>query len=206
MRALWSYWFHFAIMFEALFILTTIDAGTRIGRFLFQEVAGKIHPKFGQADWWPGAVVSTAVVVAAWAWFMNSDSFATIWKMFGIGNQMLAVIALAIVSAFLVREGKRKYLWVTIAPMAVVMTTTGTSAAIMLAGLVQGIVTQLGNPSGKERNTLLFNSTLQAIIITAMVVTAAIVIVSMARKVWGRGRGGDDAASAFPVLQPAATG
>jgi carbon starvation protein len=101
LNAMWKYWYHFAIMFEALFILTTIDTGTRIGRFLLQEVAGKIHPKLGRTGWWPGAIASTLLVVAGWSYFMHSDSFDTIWKMFGIANQLLAVIALSIVCAWL---------------------------------------------------------------------------------------------------------
>src|SRR3712207_7916243 len=89
-----GFWYHFAIMFEALFILTTIDTGTRIGRFLIQEVMGKVSPKLGRTDWWPGAIVATLLVVGGWSYFINSNNFDTIWRMFGIANQMLAVIAL----------------------------------------------------------------------------------------------------------------
>src|SRR5262249_15990219 len=83
LAGLWKYWYQFAIMFEALFILTTIDAGTRIGRFLLQEMMGKIHPKLGQTNWWPSAFLSTAIIVAGWTYFMNADSFAAVWAMFG---------------------------------------------------------------------------------------------------------------------------
>ena len=94
LNAIWKYWYHFAIMFEALFILTTIDAGTRIGRFLLQEAMGKvIHPRLGNVDWWPGAVLSTALIVLGWAYFINANEMKMIWPMFGIANQMLAVIA-----------------------------------------------------------------------------------------------------------------
>src|SRR5213079_3381068 len=117
LEGLWKYWYHFAIMFEALFILTTIDTGTRIGRFLLQEVAGKIHPTLGRTDWWPGAIVSTVLIVAAWGWAISANSMAGIWPMFGVANQMLAVIALAILSAYLVNVGRARYLWVTIIPM-----------------------------------------------------------------------------------------
>ena len=105
-RALWKYWYHFAIMFEALFILTTIDAGTRIARFLLQEVFGKVNPKLGRHDSWPGTIISTALIVWAWAYFINADSFAAIWTMFGIANQMLAVIALSILTVIIAREGR----------------------------------------------------------------------------------------------------
>src|SRR5690348_7362998 len=127
MRSLWKYWYHFAIMFEALFILTTIDAGTRIGRFLLQEVAGKLHPQLGRTNWWPGAIVSTILIVAGWAWFIDANSFTTIWKMFGIANQTLAVIALTIATTCIINEGKARYAWVTLVPIAVVMITTGSA-------------------------------------------------------------------------------
>jgi carbon starvation protein len=134
---LWKYWYHFAIMFEALFILTTIDAGTRIGRFLLQEMLGKaIHSKLGEPGWWPGAILSTALIVIGWSYFIMSGDFAAIWAMFGVANQMLAVIALAIISVYLVNEGKEKYLWVTVLPMLFVMSTTSTAAIDLLEGKI----------------------------------------------------------------------
>src|SRR5439155_8633195 len=149
MQAMWKYWYHFAIMFEALFILTTIDTGTRIGRFLLQEVGGKIiHPKLGRTDWWPGAIVSTLIIVIGWAYFVNANSMSAIWPMFGIANQMLAVIALAIVSVYLYNEGRARYLWVTVGPMIVVMTTTSTAAVQMLGGYVDTVITQVNNQPG----------------------------------------------------------
>jgi carbon starvation protein len=185
LKNLWKYWYHFAIMFEALFILTTIDAGTRIGRFLLQEVAGKIHPSLGISGGWPSAIISTALIVFGWAWFMNSDQFMTIWAMFGIANQMLAVIALAIVSAYLANVGKARYLWVTVLPMLVVMTTTSTAAVQMLIGQIDGICTQLGNTSvSMWKNQVLINATLQAACIAAMMISGFIVILSAALKIW----------------------
>ena len=161
--AMWKYWYHFAIMFEALFILTTIDAGTRIGRFLLQEVDGQ-DPPASSAGPTGGPPPSSArcVIVAGWAWFMNSDQFSTIWAMFGIANQMLAVIALAVVSVWLVNEGRARYLWVTAGPMLCVLTTTTTAAAEMLAGQIDGIRTQLANPAGPARTAALFAVALQA--------------------------------------------
>src|SRR5213592_2975564 len=90
---LMKYWYHFAIMFEALFILTTIDAGTRIARFLLQEALGKIYPKFEQTNWLPGALFATFVVTAGWGILIWAGSISTIWPMFGIANQLLAVLA-----------------------------------------------------------------------------------------------------------------
>jgi carbon starvation protein len=187
LTTMWKYWYHFAIMFEALFILTTIDAGTRIGRFLLQEVAGKvIHPRLGDTGWWPGSLVSTLLVVVGWAWFMNSDSFRTIWTVFGIANQLLAVIALAVVSAWLVNEGRAKYLWVTLIPMAVVATTTGSAAVLMLKGLVTGIRTQLDLAPGTRNYTTLTNSSLQAALLLALLLCgAAVVLGSLKRILYG---------------------
>ncbi|MCL2647028.1 MAG: carbon starvation protein A [Phycisphaerales bacterium] len=126
------YWYHFAIMFEALFILTTIDAGTRVGRFLLQETMGKwIHPKLGQTAWWPSTILATALVVGGWYYFINSESFNAIWPMFGVSNQMLAVIALCVATVALIRGGKGRYAWVTLVPM-IALTVTTLSAAVML--------------------------------------------------------------------------
>ncbi len=124
MSGLMSYWYHFAIMFEALFILTTIDTGTRVGRFLVQELLGRIHAPLGRTEWVPGTIFSSALVVFGWAYFIWTGSVSTIWPMFGIANQLLAVVGLAVASTILVNEGKRRYLWVTATPMCFVAVTT----------------------------------------------------------------------------------
>lgn len=128
MRNLMSYWYHFAIMFEALFVLTTIDTGTRVARFLVQEAGGKIWPKFGEAHWWPGSVLASLVVVAAWAYFIFTGSISTIWPMFGVANQLLATIALCIATTFIINSGRGRYAWITAGPMLFVGTTTVTAA------------------------------------------------------------------------------
>ena len=131
---LMKYWYHFAIMFEALFILTTIDAGTRIGRFLVQEALGRIHPKFAQTDWWPSAILATFLVTAGWGALVATGSVATIWPMFGIANQLLAVLALALVTTMLFNSGRGKYAPVTILPMLFVISTTMTAGVQMCSG------------------------------------------------------------------------
>jgi len=127
-----KYWYHFAIMFEALFILTTIDTGTRIARFLLQEALGKVYPAFDRTDWLPGAVFSTAVVTAAWGGLIWTGSIETIWPMFGIANQMLAVIALAVVTTVMVNAGRGRYAPLTILPMCFVITSTLTAGYQMI--------------------------------------------------------------------------
>ncbi len=182
---LWKYWYHFAIMFEALFILTTIDAGTRIGRFLLQELLGKaIHPKLGDTSWWPAAMVSTAVIVGGWSYFITSGDFAAIWAMFGVANQMLAVIALAIVSAYLVNEGKEKYLWVTVLPLVVVMTTTSTAAIELLTGKIDTIRTlsAKGVKVGGDW-ALIRGSTITGLLLAAMLGCTVTILASAAWRI-----------------------
>jgi carbon starvation protein len=126
MRHLMDYWYHFAIMFEALFILTTIDTGTRVARFLVGEFAGRAPGLSKMADhsWMPGAIISTLAVVVAWSYFIWTGSISTIWPMFGIANQLLATVALAVLTTVLINTGKRRYAWVTFAPMCFVAVTT----------------------------------------------------------------------------------
>jgi carbon starvation protein len=172
------YWYHFAIMFEALFILTTIDAGTRVGRFLLQELFGKLNPRFGRADWWPGALLSTALIVAGWGYLIQGNSMDTIWPMFGIANQMLAAIALAVVSVVLLNEGKSRYLAVTLAPMCVVILTTTTAAAQMLTGLYITLQTQFAKSPGTMDSTLVANSATRAALIMIMLLCGYTVILA----------------------------
>ncbi|MBI1323150.1 carbon starvation protein A [bacterium] len=135
-----KYWYHFAIMFEALFILTTIDTGTRIGRFLLQELLGRIYKPLGDLDWLPASILATGLIVVAWAGFIWSGSVETIWPMFGMANQLLAVIALCVVTTYLINHGKAKFAPVTLLPMLFVMTTTGTAGYSEITGKFWGMV------------------------------------------------------------------
>jgi carbon starvation protein len=128
MKALMSYWYHFAIMFEALFILTTIDTGTRVARFILQEFLGKVYKPFERTDWLPGTVIASTAVVAAWSYFILTGSISTIWPMFGVANQLLAVIALCVGTSVLINLGRVRYIWVTLLPMLFVAVTTLTAA------------------------------------------------------------------------------
>jgi carbon starvation protein len=130
MRGLMDYWYHVAVMFEALFILTTIDTGTRVARFLVQEFLGRFHAPLGRQDWMPGAIVSTLLVVCAWAYFIWTGSIGTIWPMFGIANQLLAAVALAVATTIIINTGKARYAWVTLAPLAFVSITTLTAGVL----------------------------------------------------------------------------
>jgi carbon starvation protein len=129
-----KYWYHFAIMFEALFILTTIDAGTRIARFMLQELLGKVWKPFQRTDWLPGAVIATAAVTAGWGGLIWAGSIDTIWPMFGIANQLLSVIALTAVTSWIINSGRGKYAILTIAPMLFVISTTMTAGYQLING------------------------------------------------------------------------
>src|SRR5687767_10432431 len=109
MRGLMAYWYHFAIMFEALFILTTIDAGTRVGRFLIQEFGGRVYKPFSRADSIPASVTATTLIVLAWGYFIWTGDIASIWPMFGIANQLIASVALAVGTTILINMGRAKY-------------------------------------------------------------------------------------------------
>jgi len=119
-----SYWYHFAIMFEALFILTTIDTGTRVARFLVQEFGGRVWKRFERTDWLPGSLAATFFVVFSWAYFIWTGNISTIWPMFGTANQLLAGVALAVVTAAIINAGKVRYVWVSLVPLVFVASTT----------------------------------------------------------------------------------
>jgi carbon starvation protein len=127
MRGLMSYWYHFAIMFEAVFILTTIDSGTRVGRFLLQEFGGRVWKPLARTDWWPGTLGSTVVVVLCWSYFIWTGNVSSIWPLFGVANQLLAVVALAVGSTIIVNLGRQQYVWVTFLPLCFLATTTLTA-------------------------------------------------------------------------------
>jgi len=127
MSGLMAYWYHFAIMFEALFILTTIDAGTRVGRFLLQEFVGRLWKPFARPEWLPGSLISTSLMVLAWAYFIWTGSINTIWPMFGIANQLLGSVALAVGTTILINMGRAKFAWVTFAPLCFLSVTTLTA-------------------------------------------------------------------------------
>jgi len=179
LRGLMKYWYHFAIMFEALFILTTIDTGTRVARFLVGEFGGRFYRKLEEPNWLPGSVITSALVVAAWGAFIWSGSISTIWPMFGIANQLLAAVALCVATTILINTGKAKYSWVTILPLSFVATTT------LVAGWES--ITDIFWPLAQKPDTSMqgyINTGLTAIIMAA----AVIILVDSIRRWFGFGR------------------
>jgi carbon starvation protein len=135
MAKLMGYWYHYAIMFEALFILTTIDTGTRVARYVLQELMGKAYKPFGNNAWLPGNLATTFVVVLAWGYLIYTGNISTLWPLFGTGNQLLATIALAVTTTFLINMGKQKYAWITAIPMAFVGVTTVTAGVLAIKNI-----------------------------------------------------------------------
>jgi carbon starvation protein len=134
LKSLLSYWYHFAIMFEALFILTTIDAGTRVARYLTQEMLGVVYKPFARTDWWPGVFFTSALVCAAWGSMLLAGNITTIWPMFGVANQLLSAIALAIGTTFIMRRKKPVYALITFLPFLFMLGTTATAGVMNIFG------------------------------------------------------------------------
>lgn len=180
MDKLMGYWYHYAIMFEALFILTTVDTGTRVARYVLQELVGKVYKPYANNAWLPSNLSATFIVVAAWGYLIWTGNISTIWPLFGTGNQLLATIALAIVTTFLINMGKAKYTVFTIVPMIFVGITTVTAG-------VQGIQTifwPMHLIKGKEFAGYL-DTGLMSIFILGVILVVANSVLSWARVLSG---------------------
>lgn len=204
-KTLMAFWYHFAILFEAVFILTTIDAGTRVGRFILQDLLGRFAPKLGRTDWYPANVLSSALIVAAWGYFLYQGvvdplgGINTLWPLFGISNQMLAVVALVVGSTILIKMGKTAYSWITIVPLAWLTAVTmvagwqklfhekASISFLKAAGVYQKAIEsgQLLAPakSVEEMQRIVLNNQIDAILTVIFMILVAVIIIDAVR-VW----------------------
>jgi carbon starvation protein len=169
MKALMGYWYHFAIMFEALFILTTIDAGTRVARYITQEILGKFSKPLGDTKWMPGIILTSAMVVFAWGYLVYNGDISTIWPMFGVANQLLATVALVIGTSVILKSDKKKvYALITFLPMLFMLATTVT------AGVMNIFINYLPQHS--------FNGNLNAFLSIVMLILVVIIVIDSSIK------------------------
>jgi carbon starvation protein len=175
MKGLMPYWYNFALMFEALFILTTVDTGTRVARFLLQELGSSVYKPLSRQRWIPGIIMTSVIVVVSWSYLIYSGNVSTIWPMFGVSNQLLAAIAFGVGTTVIIKSGKVRYAWVTLVPMAFMVTTTLTASW----DLVEIFLAMAANASSlAESFTLKFN----AFLVSLMALLALIVLVDMLYK------------------------
>jgi carbon starvation protein len=175
MKTLTGYWYHYCIMFEALFILTTVDTGTRVARYVLHELLGKVHAPFRNTAWLPGNLATSAIVVLSWGYLIYTGSISTIWPLFGTGNQLLATIALAVGTTFIINMGKAKYAWVTAIPMCFVGVTTLTAGVLS----IKTIYWPLAHTPGKE-----FQGYLDTTLMLIFVVGVILVLIESGRRCW----------------------
>jgi carbon starvation protein len=192
-----SIWYHFAIMFEALFILTVLDAGTRVGRFMVQDLGGRVWKPFGRTGWMPGILLSSAIIVALWGYFLYQGvvdplgGINSLWPLFGISNQLLAAVALVVATTILMKMGRLRWIWVTLLPMAwlVVITMTASYQKIFdanprigflaYANVLAGQIAAGKIPAEKiaETHRLIFNQRLDAAVTGALAAMILVLIV-----------------------------
>jgi carbon starvation protein len=194
-EAVMAFWYHFAIMFEALFILTVIDAGTRVGRFMLQDLLGHIWEPIARTSWMPGVIATSSVIVAGWGYFLIQGvldplgGINSLWPLFGIANQLLAIIALSVATTILLKMHGPKFMWITCVPLVWLVTVTFSAALQkMFSPLPRiGFLAQADQlsalPTTSQNQTLIFNARLDAVVCGTFLLLVAIILADSLR-VW----------------------
>src|SRR5205809_829048 len=194
-KTLDALWYHFAIMFEALFILTTIDTGTRVGRFMLQEIVGHVWPRFAETSWYPSVIASSALVVAGWGYFLYQGvvdplgGINSLWPLFGISNQLLAAVALCVGTTILIKMGRGRFAWVTAAPLAWLVTVTMTAGwqKVFSADPRLGFLAHAASLAGSanpDTARLIFNDRLNTFVALLFMTIVTVLIVTSLREWW----------------------
>ena len=194
-RAVIGFWYHFAIMFEALFILTILDAGTRVGRFMLQDLLRHFSEPLGRTSWMPGVILLSGAVVAGWGYFLIQGvrdplgGINSLWPLFGIANQLLAAIALSVGTTILLKMHGAKYMWITCAPLAWLVTVTFSASwqkifsPIPAIGFLAQAARLAAGPQTAATATLIFNARLDAVLCGILMAMVAVILADSLR-VW----------------------
>jgi carbon starvation protein len=188
-------WYHFAILFEAVFILTTVDAGTRVGRFMLQELLKHVYAPLGRYSWYPSILLSSALVVAFWGYFLYQGvidplgGINSLWPLFGIANQLLAAVALCVVTTILVKMGKLKHAWVTLLPLAWLASATLTAGYQKVFSPLPALgflahARSLANSTNPDAARMIFNDRIDAALALFFMAVVVVVIAASAREWW----------------------